>query len=102
MPRKRETDQGKEKASNVSLALTVAVVLVVAVAIFFVTPMHNDNETVQHRTEGILVQLSPEVFASDILLGTSAVISMLKDVKAAFKYHGREHKAVINVGIQRT
>lgn len=96
---KRAKGNGKplekeKKPSNVRLALTVLFSLVVAVAIFFVTPIVITTKLFNVEQDAFWFNLIAGGIRISILLVYLGVIAMMKDVKRLFEYHGAEHKAV--------
>ncbi len=83
-----------EKKEKVEAGLTIALAVVLAVAIFMVLPFYASlffqgflkSETLVLVAEGILRIL---VFVGYILM-----ISQMEDIKRVFMYHGAEHKCI--------
>lgn len=94
----------REEPSKWALALSLVFALGVGILLFFVTPLFLTTvffELEQHALEFNLVAGSVRVTMFLIyLLG----ISLLKDIKRLFQYHGAEHKSVfafeLNVPLQ--
>ena len=87
--RQRETDRKEKKPSNVRSALTVLLSLVVAVAIFFVTPIIITTKLFSVEQDAFWFNLIAGGIRISILLVYLGVIAMMKDVKRLFEYHGR-------------
>jgi Predicted metal-dependent enzyme len=95
-----EDDKGKEakprneKKEKAEMGFTIALSMVLAVAIFMVLPFYAslffqkyiDSDTLVILIEGILRLL---IFFAYILL-----ISRMEDIKRVFMYHGAEHKCI--------
>ena len=95
-----EDDKGKEakprneKKEKAEMGFTIALSLILAVAIFMVLPFYAslffqkyiDSDTLVILIEGILRLL---IFFAYILL-----ISRMEDIKRVFMYHGAEHKCI--------
>jgi uncharacterized protein YqhQ len=84
----------KESASNIKLALTVMFSLLVGILIFFVTPLFVTTKLFNVEQDAFWFNIIAGGIRLGILLLYLVGISMLKDVKRLFEYHGAEHKAV--------
>lgn len=84
----------KKTASNVRLALTVMLSLVVGIAIFFITPLIVTTKLFNVEQNAFGFNLIAGAIRIGILLCYLIGISLMKDVKRLFEYHGAEHKAV--------
>jgi uncharacterized protein YqhQ len=84
----------KKTTSNVKLALTVLFSLLVGIAIFFVTPLFITTKLFNVEQDAFGFNIIAGLIRLTILLGYLIVISLMKDVKRLFEYHGAEHKAV--------
>jgi uncharacterized protein YqhQ len=84
----------KKPASNFRLILTVVLGLVVGVAIFFVGPLFLTTRVFQLEQHAFAFNLTAGLIRLTILLVYLGVISLMRDVKRLFEYHGAEHKAV--------
>lgn len=89
-----EEKVGKEKAWNILMVLSVVLALVMSVGIFMLLPTVVVG-WVAHLTESILVLNLIEGLAR-ILIFVLYIwcISMMKDIKTVFQYHGAEHKTI--------
>ena len=88
---KRKTPK---KTSSLRLALMVLFSLAVGVAIFFVTPIFITSKLFNVEQNAFWFNIIAGAIRLTILLGYLAGISMMKDIKRLFAYHGGEHKAV--------
>jgi uncharacterized protein YqhQ len=84
----------KKAATNLKLALTVIFSLLVGVAIFFITPLIITTKLFNVEQNAFGFNLIAGSIRIVILLSYLLAISLLKDVKRLFEYHGAEHKAV--------
>lgn len=84
----------KDSASNVKLALTVLFSLAVGIAVFFVLPLLVTTKLFNVEQDAFGFNIIAGLIRLTILLGYLIAISLLKDVKRLFEYHGAEHKAV--------
>ncbi len=82
------------KSSDLKVVLTVALSLVVGIAVFFVTPLFVTTRLFNVEQHAFTFNLTAGVIRLSILLMYLIVISLLRDVKRLFAYHGAEHKAV--------
>jgi len=85
----------KKSASNLRLALTVIFALVLGVAIFFITPLFITTKLFNVEQNAFGFNIIAGAIRLSILLVYLFAISMMKDVKRLFQYHGGEHKAVM-------
>lgn len=85
----------KKTASNLRLALTVIFALILGIAIFFVTPLFVTTKLFNVEQDAYWFNIIAGVIRLSILLVYLMGISMMKDVKRLFEYHGGEHKAVM-------
>ena len=83
-----------KSASNVKLALTVLFSLAVGVAVFFVTPLFITTKLFDVEQNAFAFNFVAGGIRLSILLAYLLLISLMKDVKRLFEYHGAEHKAV--------
>ena len=83
-----------KKKSNWKIALTVVFSLTVGIAIFFLTPLVVATQFFSVDQDAFLFNVVAGVIRISLLLAYLGAISMMKDVKRLFRYHGAEHKAV--------
>lgn len=79
---------------NFKLALTVVFSLTIGVAVFFVTPLAVTTFFFDVEQQPLWFNIIAGLIRIGLLLAYLAAISMLKDIKRLFEYHGAEHKAV--------
>jgi uncharacterized protein YqhQ len=84
----------EKKKSNWKIALTVVFSLTVGVAVFFLVPLVVATQFFTVDQNAFQFNIVAGVIRILLLLGYLAAISMMKDVKRLFRYHGAEHKAV--------
>ena len=80
--------------SSFTLALTLIVALAIGIGIFFVTPLLVTSKLFQLEQTALEFNLVAGAIRIAILLGYLAAISLMKDIRRLFQYHGAEHKAV--------
>jgi len=91
----------KKSASNLRLALTVIFALVLGVAIFFITPLFITTKLFSVEQNAFGFNIIAGAIRLSILLVYLLAISMMKDVKRLFQYHGGEHKAVMTFELNK-
>lgn len=79
---------------NVKLGITVAVSLLIGVAIFFATPLFVTTSLFVVEQEPFAFNMIAGAIRIAMLLGYLGIISLMKDIRRLFEYHGAEHKAV--------
>ena len=86
--------QAGRKRESLKLGITVAVSLLIGVAIFFVTPLFVTTSFFVVDQEPFAFNLIAGAIRIAMLLVYLGLISLMKDIKRLFQYHGAEHKAV--------
>ena len=84
----------KDKADKIVMAFTTVISFVLAIGIFFILPMlisalfHKfvRNEALEAVIEGLIRII--------IFLGYVLLISLMKDIRRVYQYHGAEHKCI--------
>ncbi|MBU0457045.1 MAG: DUF1385 domain-containing protein [Nanoarchaeota archaeon] len=76
---------GKEVAGTVIVSFLFAILIFVALPFFSARLIH---------PEGFLFDIFDGFFRITLFLGYLGVISLMKDVKILFQYHGAEHKTI--------
>ncbi len=80
-----------KKITKTEFAFTTAFAVIVAIGLFILLPLYLTKIT---RTEGILFNLIDGLIRVGIFVIYILLISMMKDVRRLFQYHGAEHKTV--------
>ncbi len=88
------TDTPGQKQSKVMLGITVAVALLLGVALFFVTPLILTSLAFSVDQDPLLFNALAGAIRLLLFLGYLLGISRMKDVQRLFAYHGAEHKTV--------
>lgn len=88
---KAETPKGQ---SNLALVGSLVLALALGIAIFFVTPLVAASKLFQLEQSAFEFNLVAGVIRIALLLAYLAAISLLKDIRRLFQYHGAEHKSV--------
>jgi len=86
--------QAGRKWESLKLGITVAVSLLIGVAIFFVTPLFVTTSLFVVDQEPFAFNLIAGAIRIAMLMVYLGLISLVKDIKRLFQYHGAEHKAV--------
>jgi len=81
----------EEKITGKEFAITTIIAIAIAIGLFIVMPLYLTKVT---GTEGVVFNLIDGVLRVAIFMLYLAGISLMKDVKRLFEYHGAEHKAV--------
>lgn len=96
-----EDERKKEAPSHESapqsrfmLGVTVLVALLLAVALFFVTPLVLTSLAFSADQDPVLFNALAGLVRLALFLGYLAAIARMKDVRRLFAYHGAEHKVV--------
>ena len=76
------------------LGVTGACAFVIGVAVFFITPLLVTTSLFSVEQEPVRFNLIAGGMRVILLLAYLGLISLMKDVKRLFQYHGAEHKAV--------
>lgn len=84
----------RKGAENLRLALMVGFSLVAGAALFFATPLIVTNALFNVQQDPLAFNVIAGGIRIGLLLAYLAGISLMKDVRRLFEYHGAEHKAV--------
>lgn len=84
----------KEKAEKVLMGFTVAVSLVLAVAIFMILPYFITALFHEYVRNASLLAILEGMIRILIFIGYVLAISVMKDIKRVYMYHGAEHKCI--------
>lgn len=91
------TEEEKKKVKRQEDAMmggTVALSVVLAVAIFMVLPYYISTIFQRFTSSYMLIALLEGVLRLVIFIGYVAAISMMPDIKRVYMYHGAEHKCI--------
>ncbi len=95
---KKEEKNGEEekegKGESLLMGLVMALAVVLALGIFFVLPMFLSNLFRSFVTSRALMGLIEGVIRLVIFVGYVLLISLMKDIRRVFMYHGAEHKCI--------
>ena len=84
----------REKQEKIFLNLTVAVAVILAVAIFMVLPYYLSSIVERYTSSRAVMTVFEWVIRVVIFLLYILLISRTKDIKRTFMYHGAEHKCI--------
>lgn len=93
-PTEEEQKKKEKRQENVLMGDTVAISIVLAVAIFMVLPYYISVFFQRFITSQTLLALLEGVIRLTIFIGYVAAISLMPDIKRVYMYHGAEHKCI--------
>ena len=93
------TEETEKKASgsradDIMMGITVAVSVVIAVGLFMLLPFLISDLLGKYIRNASLVAILDGIFRILIFVGYIAAISLMKDIKRLYMYHGAEHKCI--------
>jgi uncharacterized protein YqhQ len=87
-----QIEKKNEKISSKEMGITIAISLVIAIAVFVMLPLFLAKLVIHQN--GFLFNLIDGMLRVLIFVIYIFIISSMKDVKRLFMYHGAEHKSV--------
>ena len=87
-------EQKEKKQESVMMGGTVALSIVLAVAIFMLLPYYISTFFQKFISSRWLIALLEGVIRLAIFIGYVAAISLMKDIRRVYMYHGAEHKCI--------
>lgn len=93
-PTEEEQKKKEKRQKNALMGGTVAISIVLAVAIFMVLPYYISVFFQRFITSQTLLALLEGVIRLTIFIGYVAAISLMPDIKRVYMYHGAEHKCI--------
>jgi len=93
-PTEEEQKKKEKRQENALMGGTVAISIVLAVAIFMVLPYYISVFFQRFITSQTLLALLEGVIRLTIFIGYVAAISLMPDIKRVYMYHGVEHKCI--------
>ena len=93
-PTEEEQKKKEKRQENVLMGGTVAISIVLAVAIFMVLPYYISVFFQRFITSQTLLALLEGLIRLTIFIGYVAAISLMPDIKRVYMYHGAEHKCI--------
>ncbi|MCI7813821.1 MAG: DUF1385 domain-containing protein [Lachnospiraceae bacterium] len=89
-----KTEEQKKKSDDLLMGVTVAISLVMSVAIFMILPYFISNIVRKLTDSAFLISLAEGIIRIAIFLAYIILISRMKDIQRVFMYHGAEHKCI--------
>ena len=84
----------KDKAQNVLMGITMAISIIMAVAIFMVLPYFLSSLFEKYVRNDSLLAILEGVIRIMIFIVYIVSISAMKDIRRVYQYHGAEHKCI--------
>lgn len=91
---KKKKGEKKEGMSPVSTFLTVTVALAIGIGLFFAFPLFVTTKLFNIEKDAFAFNLVAGSIRIALFLGYIYLISLMKDIKRLFRYHGAEHKTI--------
>ena len=91
---RKKQEQKAKKQESAMMGGTVALSVVLAVGIFMLLPYYISTFFGEFISSGWLVALLEGVIRLAVFVGYVAAISMMKDIRRVYMYHGAEHKCI--------
>jgi len=91
---KKTKEKKREGMSTVSAIFTITIALLIGIGMFFVLPLYLTTEIFNIEKDALLFNLVSGVIRIVFFLVYIWGISLMKDVKRLFQYHGAEHKSI--------
>jgi uncharacterized protein YqhQ len=96
--RSKTKEKKKPKGmSTLSAITTVTLALVIGLSLFFVLPLYATTYLFNIEKDAFAFNLVAGTIRIAVFLGYIYLISLLKDVKRLFRYHGAEHKTIYDL-----
>ena len=84
----------KEKAESVMLGIVTVFSIVLAIAIFMVLPYYITSLFEEYIRNASVMAIIEGLIRIIIFVGYIVAITMMKDIKRLYQYHGAEHKCI--------
>ena len=84
----------KEKAESVMLGIVTVFSIVLAIAIFMVLPYYITSLFEEYIRNASVMAIIEGLIRILIFVGYIVAITMMKDIKRLYQYHGAEHKCI--------
>ena len=92
--KKRDTAEKKKAKENAMMGGTVALSIVLAVAIFMILPYYLSVLCSRFIASDMVVAVIEGILRLAIFIGYILLISRMKEIQRVFMYHGAEHKCI--------
>lgn len=83
-----------DKADDIMMSLTVVLSVIIAVALFMLLPFFISDFLGKYIRNASMIAMVEGVVRILIFVGYILAISLMKDIKRLFMYHGAEHKCI--------
>ncbi len=93
-PEETEKKASGGRADDIMMGITVAVSVVIAVGLFMLLPFLISDLLGKYIRNASLVAILEGIFRILIFVGYIAAISLMKDIRRLYMYHGAEHKCI--------
>ena len=94
MPKTEEQISKQERTDKVIMYVTMAVSLIISIALFFVLPYTVASLLRKVTNSEVVITLAEAAIRMLLFLTYIMAISQMKDIKRVFMYHGAEHKCI--------
>ncbi len=91
---RKKQEQKEKKQENAMMGGTVVLSIVLAVAVFMMLPYYISTLFQKVITSQWVIALLEGVIRLVIFIGYVALISLMKDIRRVYMYHGAEHKCI--------
>jgi uncharacterized protein YqhQ len=92
--KKKKSKKKKEGMSRSSTFLTVTVALALGIGLFFAFPLFVTTKLFNIEKDAFAFNIVAGSIRIILFLGYIYLISLMKDIKRLFRYHGAEHKTI--------
>ena len=82
------------KADDIMMGVTVAISVIIAVALFMLLPFFISDFAGRYIRNASLIAILEGVIRILIFIGYIVTISLMKDIRRLYMYHGAEHKCI--------
>lgn len=90
----KKTEQEKKKSDTIFNVITIIISVILAVGIFMVVPFYLSQLLEKAISSKTLIIFLEGVIRLVIFIIYIALISLMKDIKRVYMYHGAEHKCI--------
>ncbi len=91
---KKAMEAKENKAKNIAIYGSVAFALVFGIALFMMLPTVLVSFVKDFLPSGVLATLAEGIIRIAIFLAYVSLVSLMKDIRRVFEYHGAEHKTI--------
>jgi len=93
-PKTEEQQAKQDKQDKVIMYVTMAVSLIVSIALFFMLPYFVASFLRKVTSSEVVITITEAVIRLALFLAYIMLISRMKDIQRVFMYHGAEHKCI--------